>query len=75
LPRRNALDLLRRDGRGEPVDTQPLVAKLADAKAVRWLVGANQMSPGLAALIAERPPRNVDVFASFFDRVLTDIGG
>lgn len=70
-----ALDLLKRHERGQPVDTQPFVAKIAEAKAIRWLVGRNQMDPGLAALIAERPPINVDVFGSFFDRVLAEVGG
>jgi hyaluronoglucosaminidase len=69
-----ALDLLKRHERGQAVDTQPFVAKVDEAKAIRWLVGKNQMAAGLAALLAERPPHNVDVFGSFFDRVLAEVG-
>jgi hypothetical protein len=70
-----ALDLLKRHERGEPVDTQSLAAKIAEASSTRWRVGANQMAPALASLIAERSPNNVDVFGSFFDRVLAEVGG
>ncbi len=69
-----ALELLKRDERGQAVDPQPLLAKMAEAKAIRWLVGANQMPPGLAALIAQKPPNNIDVFGSFFEQVLADVG-
>jgi hyaluronoglucosaminidase len=70
-----ALKLLKDDARGKPVDTTVLRAKLAEAKEIRWLVGASQMSPGIAALIAQKPPTNVDVFGRFFDRVLADLDG
>lgn len=70
-----AMDALKRHDRGQTVDAAPLRAKLAEAKALRWSVGKDQMDPGLAAFIAERPPHNVDVFGSFFDRVLADVAG
>jgi len=69
-----AVELLRRAERGEPVDPAPLTAQLAEANSIRWLVGGNRMSTSLAALVAERPPNNQDVFGSFFDRVLEELG-
>jgi hypothetical protein len=70
-----ALKLLKDDARGKPVDTSGLRAKLAEAKAIRWLVGASQMPSGIAALIAQKAPANVDVFGRFFERVLADLEG
>jgi hypothetical protein len=68
-----ALDLLRRAERGKPVDPASFTAKRAEADAIPWLVGANRMGTALATLIAQRPPRNEDVFAAFFDRVLAEL--
>jgi hyaluronoglucosaminidase len=70
-----ALKLLKDDARGKPVDTTPLRAKLAEARAIRWLVGASQMPSGIAAVIAQKAPANVDVFGRFFDQVLADLEG
>jgi hypothetical protein len=70
-----AIKLLKDDARGKAVDTTPLRAKLAEAKAIRWLVGASQMPAGIAALIAQKAPANVDVFGRFFDQVLADLDG
>ena len=70
-----AVNLLKDDARGKSVDTTALRAKLAEARAIRWLVGANQMPSGIAALIAQKPPANVDLFGRFFDRVLADLDG
>lgn len=70
-----ALDLLAEHTRGNAVDAAELSAKLAEASAIRWLVGGNASVPApLAALIASRAGRPADVFGDFFVRVSSELG-
>lgn len=69
-----ALDLLAAKAGGGAVDVTELTATLDEARAIRWLVGANTAVPNaLATLIANRPSKSADVFGVFFERALTEL--
>lgn len=71
-----ALDLLAEKSAGAEIDTTPLEERLAAAAEIPWLVGANTALPApLALLLGEREAPGVDVFQSFFERVLTELRG
>jgi hyaluronoglucosaminidase len=69
-----ALDLLAEKTDGVVVDTTPLEERLTAIAAIPWNVGANTaLPPVLARLLGEREATGVDVFQSFFDRVLQEL--
>jgi hyaluronoglucosaminidase len=69
-----AVDLLARARGGEAVDATELRVRIAALADIHWLVAANTpFTPGLAALVGERPATEADVFGSFFARVLGEV--
>jgi hypothetical protein len=71
-----ALDLLAEKVGAANVDTTVLEERLNQAAAFSWRVGANTaLAPPIAQLLGEREAPGVDVFKSFFDRVLEELRG
>jgi hypothetical protein len=68
------LDLLDRSARGEAVDATTLNARLAEASAIPWLVGANTpIGPGLDTFLSGQPAVHADVFGEFFARLSAEL--
>lgn len=62
-----ALDLLDASARGETIDAAPLDERLAEARAIPWLVGANTpIGPGLDSLFTNGAVVRADAFGDFF---------